>query len=148
MDKKKYKIQYTFEPSFKSNEVSEIDVAGLSILYTNDWYDGPLEGICEWKGEKYYFLLRDYEPRTYYLIKLLPLQLQNDEKLHLDYLRLIESYPYITEGAISHRKDAKWDIFHEECEKYDDQTIQQEQVLGWFHFNSDMLKNSNITKDN
>lgn len=140
MTKEKFKIQYTFESSFDDKKISELDATELFILYANELYDGPLEGVCLWKGEKLYYYLKELKPRTYFLIRLTSEQLANDELLHLDYLRYVESYPYITEGALSYRKDAEWDAYHKACEAYPDQSIKREQVLGWFKYNVDQLK--------
>lgn len=136
MTNEKYKIKYTITSSLDDKNINEIDSSEISLLYTNDLYDGPLEGVCEWRGEKFYFYVKDLKPRTYYLIKLTPEQLENDEKLHSAYQKYVESYPYIAEGSVSHRKDAEWDKYHRECEKYSDQEILQEQVVGWFKIES------------
>ena len=51
----------------------------IKLVYENNSWDGPLEGICEWKNEKYYFMCFDQLeddgnddrwPRKYALIKL------------------------------------------------------------------------------
>lgn len=140
MSTEKYKISYIFESDFNPENVNEIDPSNLRILYANDLYDGPLEGVCEWKNEKLYFFLKDLELRTYYLIRLTKEQLSNDQSLHLDYVRYVESHPYVTEGALSYRKDAEWDAYHKAAKAYPDQNIKKEQVLGWFKCNVDQLK--------
>lgn len=64
MSTEKYKISYIFGSDFNPENVNEIDPSNLRILYANDLYDGPLEGVCEWKNKKLYFFLKDLEPRT------------------------------------------------------------------------------------
>jgi hypothetical protein len=33
----------------------------VTVQYVNDYYDGPLTGVCSWKGERYYFTLHSDE---------------------------------------------------------------------------------------
>ena len=37
----------------------------IRILYCDDWYDGPISGLCEYKGKYYHFGWTDEDYKTY-----------------------------------------------------------------------------------
>ena len=122
-------------------KISNITIDDL--LYENEIWDGPLTGLCLWNGEKYYFhsieqYNKEYNlekiPRPYFLIKLTDEQLINEELLHADTVRYIESHPYVRKGHVSTRPAAEWDKYYEACEKYPDQEVKQDQIVGWFEW--------------
>jgi len=74
----------------KSGKIPRISGNEIKISYANDIWDGPLEGICLWKGKKYYFYCveddpKDYEtykpgfPRRFVLIDLTSEQIKEEE---------------------------------------------------------------------
>lgn len=140
---KKYKINYFIkhENDLDLSKLEIISKDNIDILYENDIWDGPLEGLCIWKkeGNKYYYhnisdLTDSKNPRTYILIKLTNEQLINEESLHAAYEKYIESHPYVEHGNTSYRKDAEWDKYHEECLKYPDQVINEDQIVAQFEW--------------
>ena len=34
-------------------------VSGVEVLWHNDWFDGPLEGVAVYDGNEYYFRVED-----------------------------------------------------------------------------------------
>lgn len=109
----------------------------IEILYTDEIYDGPLSGLCLWRGQKYYFCSIEYsvdlaKPQSYFLVRLTQEQLENDESLHEDYNKYITRYPYVTEGVMTYRRNAEWDKYLRSCEQYPDQIVAENQIVGWF----------------
>jgi hypothetical protein len=68
--------------------VVEIPRAEVRVLWTDDFYDGPLSGIAEWKGRRYRFEMTDRSTlggdedtqRRYWVIALSSEQLQEEER--------------------------------------------------------------------
>lgn len=138
---KKYKIKYTIKLEEKLTDflknLPKVPADEVDILYETDIYDGPLEGLCIWNRNKYYFsvieeLRLEKKTRAYFLIKLTDEQLSNEESLHNFFVKYVESYPYVRHGITSYRKDADWNKYQEICETYPDQTITKNQIVAWF----------------
>lgn len=68
--------------------IAEIPRVAVRVLWTDDYYDGPLSGIAEWEGHRYRFELTDRSTlggdediaRRYWLIALSPEQLHEEER--------------------------------------------------------------------
>jgi len=69
----------------KQNEIPRDEI---EILYSNDYWDGPLNGLCKWNSEEYYFLWtgemskEDEIIRRFFIIKLTLTQLQKEKNNH------------------------------------------------------------------
>ena len=74
----------------KQGDFPRISGKEIEIIYVRDFWDGPLEGLCVWQNNKYYFFCTDLtptiyadedpsktEPRRFILIKLTQEQLEN-----------------------------------------------------------------------
>ncbi len=64
------------------------------MLWHNDWYDGPLEGLATFDGSEYYFRVDtedwvDQTPRRYVLIELSAEELVREHREHADFERLV-----------------------------------------------------------
>jgi hypothetical protein len=118
------------------NKNQKIPEEEILILYSNEIYDGPIEGLCEYNKNKYYFLTIEgnslNKKRPFLLIQLSKEQLDNEELLHSKYLEYIENHEYTTESSVSYRKGAEWDKYHKTCDKFSDQIIKKDQIIGWF----------------
>src|SRR5207302_398939 len=69
--------------------VQEVARADVRMLWVNDFYDGPLQGVAEVHGRRYLFDIIDRdalgtedESRTYWLISLSPEQWREEEGWH------------------------------------------------------------------
>lgn len=83
------KIKFDKELGLKNlDEQNKIPNTELSVLHFNDYYDGPLEGLCRWYDEKYYFLWTgemsddDEIVRRYFVFRLTSDQLKKEEHRH------------------------------------------------------------------
>ena len=106
--------------------LKEIPSKEIKFLYENNSWDGPLEGICTWVKEKYYFLCfdqldktgEDRIPRKYILIRLTEEQYKEEEKEYHFFISLVSK-----EGL---------DKFFEEQKKFPQYQIETNQIIGWF----------------
>lgn len=107
------------------NELKEIPAGQIKIIYENDSLDGPIEGICEWKGKEYYFIWyggmdeeKDEMIRKFLLIKLTDDQMSEEKREHLRFVELSQS--------------DKLNEFYKEKDSYPEFKISYEQLIGWF----------------
>lgn len=116
-------VDYDKTPNIKKLSADEI-----TILDVNEIWDGPLDGICQWKCTDYYFYsidqLREYIlgerfPNIFILIKLDSTQIKiikNVKKIYSDWnLNLIST-----------------NKLHELKSNNKPQIVKTEQVIGWF----------------
>jgi hypothetical protein len=63
----------------------------LKILWTNDWYDGPLSGISVHDGDEVYFsCLEDHRLRRVFgLYRMTPEMRKDEYNRHNDFVRLV-----------------------------------------------------------
>lgn len=118
-------------------KLKKIPSSEIHILYENDVWDGPLEGICEWANKKYYFVCSDQldetseddrRPRKYVLLELSPEQLEEEDKERQLFASLKERL--------------KLEDFYERQKSFPEHRISLEQVIGWF--DSEGLSENNI----
>ena len=123
------------------------------FLWENDRYDGPLEGVCEVEGKKYYFLFHDdhwYKlskedmnkvmneelsllwTRSFYLADLSEEQWEKEIKRHEDFCKYVGTYCNYNENGCLLDSDPKpewqkfYDIYGEDERDYDDY-----EIVGW-----------------
>ena len=74
--------------SLDLSSLSELDVAGVRLLWINDWYDGPIEALVEYRGERLLMLVQDpdvittNEPWRWVLFRLTTEQLAEEDRWH------------------------------------------------------------------
>jgi hypothetical protein len=63
-------------------DLSKIDPESITPLYSIDWYDGPLTGVCKYVGTRYYFNWVDDVGKNwiYVLVRLTPEQWELEDK--------------------------------------------------------------------
>jgi len=102
----------------------EIPHDQIKIIYENDYWDGPTEGVCLWNNEEYYFVWcglmdeKDEIVRKFLLIRFTDDQFNMEKNEHLRFTEL--------------SKSGNLDKFYEEKESYPENTIDYSQVMGWF----------------
>jgi hypothetical protein len=87
----------------------------VEIVWTYDYYDSPLEGFAEWKGQKYWFSSIEedlFQQNEFYLMRLpdseilkieemRQLHASKDESFHQQYGRLLEKGPVLKGVALA-----------------------------------------------
>jgi len=134
---------------------------GVVPLWDNGYYDGPLSGVVEYKGEKHYFdLLKEYDSeklrkkvyRTFKLYKLTPKQLESMTYWHNEFCLHIGKHMTYSwdENKKSYTRDFKvnpgvstlyWkEMFYERYEKDVNEngniyaTLDKSQIVGWLTY--------------
>lgn len=60
----------------KVEDFAEIPLEGVSLLWANDYWDGPLNGMARFGGEMLWFCLAgDLNTNSYWLVRLTQSQL-------------------------------------------------------------------------
>lgn len=69
---------------------------GVRLLWEHDYYDGPVSGLAEWRGEQWWFDVADpdggwhrSDPRAYVLRRLTPEELAAEWAEHREFERLV-----------------------------------------------------------
>jgi hypothetical protein len=107
-------------------KISEDDI---QILWVGNWYDGPLDGMCLYKGEKHWFTCKDEWGedfwRRFNVVKLTPEQIAEEEKWHSLFVEKVgDSFAYENGKCVPFRKlkpESQWHEFYDEYEKVRDQ---------------------------
>lgn len=94
-------------------------VSGVQMLWHNDWYDGPLEGVATFEGSEYYFRVEsedwvDQSPRRYVLIKLVADELDQEHLEHAAFERLVGTRycEHVPPDQRVQRTPANWPEFY------------------------------------
>jgi len=119
----------------------------VKFLWHNDWWDGPLAGMCEYKDEMYWYALHheNYKKnakywRRYVVIKLTPEQMAEELKWHNLFVEKVGDHFCCDERGHRNRDGVKpqrlWHEFYDEFNKVKD-TLRgyeenQEAAIGWF----------------
>src|SRR5262249_51007607 len=122
------------------SEVVEIPRAAVRVLWTDDFYDGPLSGIAEWEGRRHRFEMTDRStlggdediPRRYWLIALSPDQLQEEERWQdLFCANVWTGFDYT--GRPEHRAaSSEHGKFYGPCAARAVPDYSKNEVVGWF----------------
>lgn len=132
--------------SFLESSISKLEkipTEEIRILYSNDHWDGPLEGMCKWKEKNYYFYWPgimnekgDEIDRKFVLIDLTDEQLKEEEKIHKLFLEKIgDHYVYVNGKMKEHGAsgdELSAEEFYQENEKSPAFEVGQDQLVGWF----------------
>jgi len=117
-----------------------IPSAEIQVLYENDHWDGPLEGVCVWRGSEYYFLtskssLNEDAPRKFVLIELTPKQKGQEaywHRLFAEHVSKQKRFGSTLGPEIETKGRENWTKFYERHEEAEPIEILPEQVVGWF----------------
>lgn len=109
--------------------VPQIAEEELSPVMIADFYDGPLEGIVEYKGQKFWYeVVSDFvnqQSRYFALVELS----NEDYKVELYWHRLFEDH--VSKG-LSEEQKAEWESTYGVYQKQRENTYGGKQVVGWF----------------
>lgn len=97
----------------------------VKFLWHNDWWDGPLAGICECKNNKYWYMLHheNYKKgakywRRFVVLELTPEQLTEEEKWHQLFVENVGAHFTCDENG--QRKRGELRPYHLHHEFYDE----------------------------
>jgi hypothetical protein len=119
----------------------------VRFLWHNNWWDGPLAGMCEYKDQMYWYALHheNYGKnakywRRYVVVKLTPEQLAEELKWHKLFIEKVGDHFDCDERG--HRKRSELKPYHRHHEFYDEfdkikDTLRgyeekPEMAIGWF----------------
>jgi hypothetical protein len=95
-------------------------LSGVRIVWSGDYYDGPLDGLAEYEGREYWFIAVSGDlPRTYVLHRISAQQVAGEWAGHREYVTVVHS-PAARE--VWHRE-------HPEAERPD---YSRAPAIGWF----------------
>lgn len=122
--------------------VPEIEVR---FLWHNDWWDGPLAGMCEYKGQMYWYHCHheNYKRtakywRKYGVFKMTPEQLEDEIKWHKLFIEKVGDHFDCNEAGHRNRDGVKpqhlWNDFYEPFSKWERPRYEerQEMAIGYF----------------
>ena len=131
----------------KFGAIQKADVATIArvprdevkLLWTNDWYDGPISGLAEVNGTKYLFDLIDQdvlgaedEQRTYWLISLNADQLQVEVGWHELFCRNVGTHFDFTGRPPLPKEQVDMEAFYEPYRGRETPDYSENFVVGWF----------------
>jgi hypothetical protein len=117
----------------------EIPRADVRILWANDFYDGPLQGMAEVYGTRYLFdvierdtLGTENESRAFWLIFLRSDQLQDEEAWHDLFCRKVGTHFDFTGRPAPRSEDICMEEFYEPYQRRPQPDYSGNDVIGWF----------------
>jgi hypothetical protein len=106
----------------------------VRLLWHNDYWDLPLNGVCEYDGRKYWFQQCDGGRR--YIVQQLSAEELTDE---LDVHELFRTHvghhtDYNEEGkrTLGCHEDTNSDLFYDAYEKRPPRDYRNNKIIGWF----------------
>ncbi len=134
----------------KTDKPIKVDLTGLPeikvrFLWHNDWWDGPLAGMCDYKGQMYHYHCHheNYKKskkywRRYGVFKLTPEELAEELKWHQLFVEKVGDHFDCDE--LGHRRRSELKPYHLHHEFYDEfkkwerprYEEKQEMAIGWF----------------
>jgi hypothetical protein len=128
-------------------DLSDLPKIKVKFLWHNNWWDGPLAGMCEYKNEMYWYALHheNYKKnakywRRYVVVKLTPEQMAEELKWHNLFVEKVGDHFDCDERGHRKRDGVKpqhlWHEFYDEFDKVKD-TLRgyeesQDMAIGWF----------------
>jgi hypothetical protein len=128
----------TLSKSALSN-VQEVARTEVRILWVNDFYDGPLQGVAEVHGARYLFDIIDREAlgtedesRMYWLIALSPEQWREEVGWHELFCRKVGTHFDYTGRPVPPAEEVCPDEFYEPYRHRKQTDYSDNEVIGWF----------------
>ncbi len=119
--------------------VPQVSRENVRLLWSNDWYDGPLTGIAEVNGVKFLFDIVDRnvlgaeeEQRTYWLIQLNEDQLHDEERWHELFCQKVGTHFDHTGREPLPRDAVNMEAFYGPYSKRPEPVFGNNDVFGWF----------------
>jgi hypothetical protein len=129
-------------------DLPQIAAGDVALLWHDDFWDGPLSGVLLWRGERFWFQMREeYEPpgdagaepwpwyRRFLVIRLTPEQLREEEGWHELFTRCVGTHSDDPDGrretGAVHPKE-RWPEFYEAYNRRVPVDPTRNEVVGWF----------------
>lgn len=125
-----------------SRDLPQLVPEAVNLLWHDDFWDGPLSGLLEYRGERLWFQLAEEadDPvagwyRRYLVVRLTPEQLREEEKWHGLFRRCVGTHTdYRSDerqpGAVHPRE--QWSEFYDAYAKRNPRSLDENEVVGWF----------------
>jgi hypothetical protein len=111
----------------------------VQLLWSDDWYDGPLSGMAEPRGERYRFELIDRgvlgaeeEHREYWLIQLSVDQLDEEEQWRELFCRNVGTHFDFTGRPPLPKEKVNMNAFYERYQRRTPPDYHDNLVVEWF----------------
>lgn len=114
----------------------EIDTAEVRLLWVNDWYDGPLEAVVEFRGNRCLLLIHDRgvleteEPWRWVLCRLTPAQLDGEERWRRLFLTHVGAHWDFT-GEEYPEPSGQHERFYAEYANRPEPALRDYEPIGW-----------------
>lgn len=122
-----------------TDAVREVPRADMRILWVNDFYDGPLQGVAEVQGHRYLFDLIDRdalgakdESRAYWLIALSTEQWREEEGWHDLFCRKVGTHMDYTGRPAPLPEEVCLEEFYAPYQQRREPDYSGNEVVGWF----------------
>ncbi len=125
--------------SSDTKRLEEICRDNLTILWVNDYYDGPISGMANFRGARYLFEMIDRgliggeeEHRDYWLIALDEHQLQEEKEWHELFCQNVGTHFDYTGRSSLPPRQVDMEAFYEPYKKRVPPNYKDNDVVGWF----------------
>ena len=121
-----------------------IDAAMVRLLWAEDWFDGPLCGMAEVSGEGCWFQFveeadderADGWYRRYWLIRLSPEEVADEEYWHGEFTKYVNSrYDFTRSDNVVHPQ-SEWPKFYDRAASRTPRDLGGNPVIGWHETNA------------
>ena len=121
--------------------VREIPRVQIHILWVNDFYDGPIQGMAEIDGTRAMFDMIDRdvlgsenEDRTYWLVSLDPVQLADEERWHELFCEKVGTHFDYTDRAPIAAPASEHRQFYDKYAQRTEPDYSRNEIVGWFRY--------------
>lgn len=129
-----------FKSSFSQlqDQIEKVSLEDLTVLWSDDFYDGMLSGIVEYKNQKCRFeIITDYDqgirPRVFAIIELSEAQIADETYWHELFLQHVMNDPVSREKTgVIYRPQSEHHLFYEPYQKRPDPNYELCRVQAWF----------------
>jgi hypothetical protein len=114
----------------------------VRLLWHDDFWDGPLSGVLEYRGERLWYLLHEEAPesepgwyRRFLVVRLTPDQLREEEYWQDLFGRCVGTHAdYGDSGRVLGELQPKerWSEFYDAYAKRAPMDLTENEVVGWF----------------
>lgn len=128
-----------------SNYLDYPKAESIKLLYANDWWDGPLSGMCQYNNESLYFnYIGDVDDLYLYIAyRLTPDEFQSEAERHDDFVRYVgDHYCFTTDGSNNKRPQSEWHRFYDKYENHHPEYFDESKIVAWF--DSSSINNTGI----
>jgi hypothetical protein len=116
--------------------ISEYPQVRAEILWHCDYYDRPLDGVCEIDGKRYWYTYHDGEDAPiggiYLARSLTPEQLQWAEYWHEEFRKYVGHHTDHRESRGKIHPQSEWPKFYDRYRLEEKRDYSELPIIGWF----------------